>query len=405
MFINWIKAHNYKNFDDISIELKNKNVLLGKPGSGKTNIIDLIKWMLDSRNSLGPNLVNYDSLKSKRIGEELGVSAELSISLNNVEYIISKSVIAKREPRVKYSVVKQSSSIYRNDNDSSKVYLTDTESRKLLNEIRTDVLRINNTDRLLRLDNVEKYLCETNRQYRIMRIANHVCYYSKRKIQNMIPSQGLDKLTEKRDILISRLAEVDEEINKLKDQIVSDITEKQYEELLFSKDALERSLEHINFEMKDCESESTKRAQQIITYIDSLSIWTSEELKKKKNEIIQEGNSALNSILDDMGFNNEKIKISNLTDNTLDRFGYWQILLYQIAIVLAARKMQVSDDSDALPLLVDLNFRDFGITEKEMIIKYLKNMDDQVILCGYIADKSEICLNEFHKILLNSDSK
>ena len=88
MKITEIVAKNFKTFKDLSISINNFNIIIGSNASGKSNLIDIIKfyrdcenWGLDSAISLQggkENLLNYNL--------EKGTPVYLYIKLENHSY-------------------------------------------------------------------------------------------------------------------------------------------------------------------------------------------------------------------------------------------------------------------------------------------------------------------------------
>ena len=94
-YINRIKVHNFKSFQDLDISLDRYNVVIGKNGTGKSNFSDIFEFLSDVSHDLtsaihkqgGRDILNYNS-KDNRLSFEVYFSSNV---LENV-HIEEKSI-------------------------------------------------------------------------------------------------------------------------------------------------------------------------------------------------------------------------------------------------------------------------------------------------------------------------
>lgn len=70
MYINFVKIENYRNFQDIEVNLSKLSIIIGENNSGKTNFINALKLVLNnsdlefSSKKLSHTDINLDAIKS-----------------------------------------------------------------------------------------------------------------------------------------------------------------------------------------------------------------------------------------------------------------------------------------------------------------------------------------------------
>lgn len=87
MFIRNIKISNFKSFEEISVDLKRFNVLIGANASGKSNFVDVFKFLKDIVNNGLDNAISMqggiDYIRNINIGASRNLSIELCIDSGN----------------------------------------------------------------------------------------------------------------------------------------------------------------------------------------------------------------------------------------------------------------------------------------------------------------------------------
>jgi putative ATP-dependent endonuclease of OLD family len=104
MYISKIEIENYRNFRKVSFSTNSKIVIIGENKSGKTNLIQAIRLVLDdslpdSKRYLEKNDFNFDINNPIEKGEEITISIEFSDFSNDkkllsifCDYLIAKDV-------------------------------------------------------------------------------------------------------------------------------------------------------------------------------------------------------------------------------------------------------------------------------------------------------------------------
>lgn len=97
MLIKNIKIHNFRNFQDVSIdfsthEFKNVTVIMGDNGSGKTTLAQAFQWVLYNETHFKKKgLLNAKVLDNLVEGQTVQMSVILDITYNNRDYIIKRA--------------------------------------------------------------------------------------------------------------------------------------------------------------------------------------------------------------------------------------------------------------------------------------------------------------------------
>lgn len=102
MLIKSIKIHNFRNFQDVSIEFsthefKNVTVIMGDNGSGKTTLAQAFQWVLYNETHFKKKgLLNAKVADNLFEGQTVPMSVTLDIEYNHTDYIIKRKEEYKR---------------------------------------------------------------------------------------------------------------------------------------------------------------------------------------------------------------------------------------------------------------------------------------------------------------------
>lgn len=102
MLIKSIKIHNFRNFQDVSIEFsthefKNVTVIMGDNGSGKTTLAQAFQWVLYNETHFKKKgLLNAKVADNLFEGQTVPLSVTLDIEYNHTDYIIKRKEEYKR---------------------------------------------------------------------------------------------------------------------------------------------------------------------------------------------------------------------------------------------------------------------------------------------------------------------
>ena len=88
MAIKKIRVKNFKSFDDLEIELKDFNVLIGVNASGKSNFINIFKFLKDTTNSKLYNAIWLQGGSDYFWNLNIGSSKEFSIEISSDDKIV-----------------------------------------------------------------------------------------------------------------------------------------------------------------------------------------------------------------------------------------------------------------------------------------------------------------------------
>ena len=115
MHISKIEIKNYRNFKDVSFSTNSKMVIIGENKSGKTNLIQAIRLVLDdslpdSKRYLEKNDFNFDINNPIENGEEITISIEFSDFSDDKELlsIFCDYLIAKDIAKITYTYTPKS---------------------------------------------------------------------------------------------------------------------------------------------------------------------------------------------------------------------------------------------------------------------------------------------------------
>lgn len=128
MHISKIEIKNYRNFKDVSFSTNSKMVIIGENKSGKTNLLQAIRLVLDdslpdSKRYLEKNDFNFDINNPIENGEEITISIEFSDFSDDKELlsIFCDYLIAKDRAKITYKYTPKSEIAEKKEKNRRKI--------------------------------------------------------------------------------------------------------------------------------------------------------------------------------------------------------------------------------------------------------------------------------------------